>query len=103
MEDLPQKLPIENWFINVEFQENKTGKITAGTYFLSIVEIRNYIYQIEAATLLSVSNYVLGLTWGNDSTIYQLDSPSEGENGNFSSFGTSALLKFDTLRALQVR
>ena len=50
-----------------------------------------------------MSNYVLGLTWGNDSTIYQLDSHSEGENGNFSSFGTAALLKFDTLHSLQVR
>ena len=43
MEDLPQKLPIENCFINVEFQENKTGKITAQAYFLSIVEIRNNV------------------------------------------------------------
>ena len=31
MEDLPQGFLVENYSVNVEFLENKTGKITAGT------------------------------------------------------------------------
>ena len=38
LEDLTQFL-IKNSSVNVEFLENKTGEITAGTYFLSITEI----------------------------------------------------------------
>ena len=36
VEDLPQEFLLENYFMNVEFVENKTGEITAGTYLLSI-------------------------------------------------------------------
>ena len=60
MKNLPQEFSIENYSINVEFLENKIGKITAGTYVLSIIEIRNSVRQTGACTLLFVNNYVLG-------------------------------------------
>ena len=37
VEDLPQEFLLENYSMNVEFVENKTGEITAGAYLLSIV------------------------------------------------------------------
>ena len=60
MKNLPQEFSIENYSINVEFLENNIGKITAGTYVLSIIEIRNSVRQTGACTLLFVNNYVLG-------------------------------------------
>ena len=42
-EDLPQEFLTENSLINVQFLENKTGKITAGAYLLSIAEIVNSV------------------------------------------------------------
>ena len=101
MEGLPQEFSIKNCSINVEFLENKTGEITAGAYLLSTVEIRNSIQQIGTGALLFVNNYVLGLSWGNDSTIYLFDSHSKDEHGNLSSSGTAVLLKFDILHSLQ--
>ena len=50
--------------------------------------------------LLIVSNYILGLIWGNDS-VYLFDSHSKDENGNVSSSGTAVLFKFDTLLSLK--
>ena len=41
VEDLPQEFQLENYSMNVEFLENKTGEITAGAYLLSITEIVN--------------------------------------------------------------
>ena len=70
MEDLPQEFSFKNCSINVEFLENKTGEITVGAYLLSIVEIRNSVWQTGAGALLLVSNSVLGLIWENDSTTY---------------------------------
>ena len=37
VKDLPQEFLLENYSMNVEFVENKTGEITAGAYLLSIV------------------------------------------------------------------
>ena len=67
MEDLPQQFLVENSTIIKEFLENKTGGITAGAYLISISKIANVIQQIRAGALLIVKNYILGLTWGNDS------------------------------------
>ena len=36
MEDLPQTFLVESTSINAKFLENKTGKITAGTYLKSL-------------------------------------------------------------------
>ena len=55
MEDLPQEFMIENCPINVEFLENKTGEITAGTYLLSFAEIENSTRKIGTVTLLIVN------------------------------------------------
>lgn len=44
---------------------------------------------------------ILSLIWENDSMIYLLNSHSRYENGNLSSFGTTVLLEFDTLRSLE--
>ena len=41
VEDLPQEFLLENYSMNVEFLENKTGEITAGSHMLSIAEIVN--------------------------------------------------------------
>ena len=100
MEDLPQEFLLENYSMNIEFLENKTGEITAGTYLLSIAEIVNSAQEIGTGALLNVNNYILGLIWGNDS-IYLFDSHSKDQYGNISSSGTAVLLKFDTLFSLE--
>ena len=61
MEDLPQRFLVEKSSINVKFLENKTGKITAGTYLISISEIVNGVQQIEAGVPIIVNNYILDL------------------------------------------
>ena len=90
----------EKYSINLGLLENKTWENTAGAYLLSNSEIKNSFQQIGAGALLTVNNYLLGLIWGNDSTISLFDSHGEGENDNLSSFGTAVLLKFDTLHSL---
>ena len=101
MKDLSQEFSIENCSINVKFLQNKIGKTTVGAYLLSIIEIRNSVWQIGLGTLFFVNNYVSGLIWGNDSTGYLFDSHRKDENGNLPSSGTAAFLKFDTLHSLQ--
>ena len=96
MEDLPQEFLLENYSMNVEFLENKTGEITIGAYLLSISEIVNNAQEIGTGALLIVNIYILGLIWRNDS-IYLFDSHSKDQYGNISSSGTAVLLKFDTL------
>ena len=100
MEDLPQEFLLEDFAVNVQFLEIKTGEITAGAYLLSVVEIVNSVQQTGTGTLLIVNNYILGLIWGNDS-IYLFDSHSKDVNGNVSSSGSAVLLKFDTLHSLE--
>ena len=100
MEDLPQEFLLENYSMNVEFLENKTGEITAGTYLLSIAEIVNTAQEIGTGALLIVHNYIIGLIWGNNS-IYLFDSDSKDQYDNISSSGTAVLLKFDTLFSLE--
>ena len=73
---------IESCSINVDFIENKTGEITAGTYLISIAQIKNSALQTRTGAQLTVNNFISGLIWGNDSTIYLLDSPSKDENDN---------------------
>ena len=101
VEDLAEEFLIEYCSINVEFLENKTGETTAGAYQVSITENKNSVQQLGASALLIVSNYILGLIWGNESTIYLFDSHSKDENGNLSSQSIAILLKFDTQRSLQ--
>ena len=55
VEDLPQEFLLENYSMNVEFLENKTGEITAGAYLLSIAEIVNTAQEIGAGVLLIVN------------------------------------------------
>ena len=55
VEDLPQEFLLENYSMNVEFLENKTGEITAGAYLLSIAEIVNAAQEIGAGVLLIVN------------------------------------------------
>ena len=92
---------IENCSINVEYLDHKTGEITAGEYLLLTVEIRKNARQIRAGSLLFVNNYVLGLIWRNDSTIFLPDSHNKDENGILSSSSAAILLKFDTLHLFQ--
>ena len=91
---------VENSSINVEFLENKTGEITGGAYLISVSEIVNNAQHVGAGALIIVSNYILGLIWGNDA-IYLFDSHSKYENGNLSSSGAAVLLIFDTLYLLE--
>ena len=65
----------------------------------SISKIVNDVQQTGAGALLIVTNYILGLIWGNDS-INLFDSHSKDENGNLSSSGT-AVLNIDTLCSLE--
>ena len=67
---MPQEFSIKSCSINIKLLKNNAGEITTGTYLLSIVEIRNSVRQNDAGALLFVDDYVLGLFWGNDSTIY---------------------------------
>ena len=41
MEGFPKEILQENWFINVEFLEDKIVEIMAREYLLSIAEIQN--------------------------------------------------------------
>ena len=63
MEDLPQEFFIENSSINLEFLNNRTGKITTRIYFVSITEIVSDCQQVGIGALLIVNNYILGLLW----------------------------------------
>ena len=63
MEDLSQEVFIENSSINVEFLNNRTGEITAGTYL--ITEIMCDCQQIGVGALLIIINHILGLLWRN--------------------------------------
>ena len=54
MEDLQQEFLVEKSFLNVEFLENNTGKITAKAYLISISEIASGVQQIGAGALLVV-------------------------------------------------
>ena len=99
IEDLPQEFLIETSFMNVEFLGNKTGKITAGAYLLSLAEIVYSVQQIKTGALLIVNNY--SLVCGNDSSTYLFHSHSKDGNGNLSSYSREALLKFNTLYSLE--
>ena len=66
MKYFAQEFLWENCSINVKFLDNKTGNITAATYFLSITEIKSSIQQFGSGPLRIVRNYVLGLIWEND-------------------------------------
>ena len=61
----------------------------------------NSVQHIETGALLIISNYLLGVIWGNDLTIYLFDSHIKDENGNLSSSGTVVFLNFDTLHSLE--
>ena len=58
MEDLQQEFFIQNLSINVEFLNNRTGKITAGAYLVSITEIVSDCQQVRTVALLIISNYL---------------------------------------------
>ena len=51
--------------INVEFLIIRTVEITAGGYLVSITKIVSDCQQIGTWVLLIISNYILGLLWGN--------------------------------------
>ena len=68
---------------------------------LSITEIKMCVQQTGTSVPLIVNDYILGLIWWNDSTIYLFNFHSKGENGNLSSSGTPALLEFDALHSLE--
>ena len=68
MENLPQEFLMENSSINEQFLEHKTVEITAGAYLITISDILNGIQHTGAGALLIVSNFILDLMWGNDST-----------------------------------
>ena len=96
VEDLPQEFLLENCSMNVEFLENKTGKITARAYLLSIAEIVNSAQATGTGALLIVNNYILGPICGNDS-IYLFDSHSKDQYGNISSSGTDTFFHLKTI------
>ena len=52
---------MENYWINVEFVNNTTGEITAGTYLAFTTKIVSDCQQIGTGALLIISNYMLGL------------------------------------------
>ena len=72
----------------------------AEAYLLSISEIVNNVQRIGTGALLIVTNYVLGLIWGNDS-IYVFDLHSKDEIDNESSCVRAVCLKFDILHSLE--
>lgn len=73
----------------MEFLESMTGDIIVALCLLSIAEIVYIIEQIGTGTLLISNNYLLGLIWGSDSTVYFFDAHSKNENGNLSSSDTT--------------
>ena len=56
IEELPREFCIECLSVNVPFLKNNSGKITAETYLVFLVEIVNSVQQIGTDTLSIVSN-----------------------------------------------
>ena len=93
MEDLSQEFFIENLSINVEFVNNKTEQITAGSYLVSVIEIVSDCQQLGTGALLIINDHILGILWGNQ-CFFLYDSHSKDEIGRISATGTAVLLKF---------
>ena len=83
MEDLTQDIFIENSSINVEFLNNSTGEITAGSYFVFITETVIDCQQIGTGVMSIINNYILGLLWGKQ-CFFLFDSYSKDEIGKMS-------------------
>ena len=73
--------------IDIALLENKTGEITSGRYFTSIVGI-------------VINGYALGVIWGKN-CFFLFDQHSKNSSGNIRQNGTSVLLTFEMLNKLQ--
>ena len=100
IDDLTQEFFIDNSAVNVEFLNNRTGEITAVTYFVYITEIVSDCQQIDTGVLLIINNHILGLLWGNQ-FLFQFDSHRKDEIRTMSATCTVVLLKFDSLESLE--
>ena len=59
MMDLLQEFLIENYSINRKIlNKNEAGNISAGTYFLSIINIMSDFQHIGTEGLLIINNYI---------------------------------------------
>ena len=85
---------------NCKIFQNRTGEITAGAYFVSIIEIVSDCQQKGTGALLIINNYLLGLLWGNQ-CCFLFESYSKDEIGIISATGTAVLLNFDSLQPLE--
>ena len=92
-EDLSQEFFIENLSINVEFVNNKTEEITAGSYLVSVTGIVSDCQQLGTGALLIINDHILGILWGNQ-CFFLYDSHSKDEIGRILATGTAVLLKF---------
>ena len=54
MEDFPQEFLRENCSINVKFLDNKTGDITAATYFLLLQKLKIVFSELGLVLFLSL-------------------------------------------------
>ena len=100
IKDLPARVSIYDSAVNIVFLENKTGEITLNVYFISMADILSTFSNHGKGALLTISGYVLGITWGRN-YFYLFDSHSKDGEGNISQNGTAVLLKFDTFSNLE--
>ena len=61
MEGFPKEILQENWFINVEFLEDKIVEIMAGEYLHLLQKFKMVFRKMGAAAIHILNNYALGL------------------------------------------
>ena len=87
---MPHVFLTESYLINIDFRDHGTGEITAGAYLVSITEVISSCQLVRGGALLIVS----------DKCICMFDSHSKDENRKISAYGTTSLLKFESLSSL---
>ena len=66
IKDIPARVSIYDSAVNIVFLENKTGEITLNVYFISMADILSTFSNHGKGALLTISGYVLGITWGRN-------------------------------------
>ena len=96
IDDMPNILKIKNSFLTIEYLENKTAEFVVKEYLTTISEIISACQFRGNGAMLFVNGFTLGIIWNNNS-FYLFDSHSRDSSGNPTIYGTSVLLKFNSI------
>ena len=98
IDDLPQNCKIEDVSLNLDYLENKTGKIVFNAYLISISEITSSSTSKGNGALLFIHYWihVSHTFWGRD-CFFIFESHSRDSSGRKVVNETAVLLKFLTL------